>query len=167
MSAFIYSYTTPIYCYYIVLLKTNAMNIYAICIYYEYKCHWYHGMVCCNIMKYVMSDGMSKFLWYVEFYFILLLHLYMWCQYTNDIFNINIISLVCWHDLVVLVWNIYLMISWRWICFVCWHKWWYVEIGYVWLTVMSDGVSKCLWYIEFYFIFPRHLYLMSTYQWYF
>ena len=134
---------------------------------------------CCNIMKYiiwycedgyvrltVMSDGMSKCLWYVEFYFTFLLHLYLTTTYQCN-FNFNIILLVCWHDLVVLVWNIYLMLSWRWICFVCCHKWWYVEIGYFLLTVTSDGMSKCLWYVEFYFFLPLYLYLMSTYQWYF
>ena len=107
-------------------------------------------MVCRNVY------GMSNFCLFFRNY-----------QHTNEFFYFNRISLVCWHDRVVLVWNIYIMISWRWVCFVCWLKWWYVEIGYFWLIVMSDGMSKGLWYVEFYIILHLHLYLMLTYQWYF
>ena len=73
------------------------------------------AMVCRNVY------GMSNFI-------LFLCYIYIWCQHTNDMFNINIISLVCWHDLVVLVWYIYLTLPWRWIYFVYCHKWWYVEI---------------------------------------
>ena len=133
----------------LICCKKIAMNIYVIGIYYEYKCHWYDGS--CYIMKYiiwyredghvwliVISGGMSKIfvvcriLFYssagMSNFILFFCYIYIWCQHTNDMFNINIISLVCWHDFVVLVWNIYLMLSWRWICFVYFHKWWYVEI---------------------------------------
>ena len=86
-----------------------------------------------------ISDGMLKYLWYVDIY-LFLCYNYICCK--KNVMNVYVIGIhyeyKChWYDGIGNIMK---------------HIIWYREDGYVWLIVISGGMSKILWYVEFYFI---------------